>query len=134
MQGAIADAGLEPGDIDYIVAHGTSTPGNDLSETTAIKKVFGDAAEQLVISSPKSMAGHLTAAAASLSVLAAIGAINNGVVPPTINQETPDRKLGLDFVPNTAREREVRHALVNAFAFGGTNIGLVLGRYEEEGR
>lgn len=132
MQGAIADAGLEPSDIDYIVAHGTSTPGNDLSETTAIRKVFGDDAERLVVSSPKSMAGHLTAAAASLSLLTAIGAINHGVVPPTINQETPDRRLGLDFVPNTARERDVRHALVNAFAFGGTNVGLVVGRYEEE--
>lgn len=132
MQGAIADAGLEPSDIDYIVAHGTSTPGNDLSETTAIRKVFGDDAERLVVSSPKSMAGHLTAAAASLSLLTAIGAINHGIVPPTINQETPDRRLGLDFVPNTARERDVRHALVNAFAFGGTNVGLVVGRYEEE--
>jgi 3-oxoacyl-[acyl-carrier-protein] synthase II len=132
MQGAIADAGLEPADIDYVVAHGTSTPGNDLSESTAIKKVFGDDAERLLISSPKSMAGHLTAAAASLSVLTAIGAINHGLVPPTINQETPDRKLGLDFVPNTAREHDVRHALVNAFAFGGTNVGLVVGRHEEE--
>lgn len=133
MQGAIADAGLEPADIDYVVAHGTSTQGNDQSETTAIKKVFGDAAERLLISSPKSMAGHLTAAAASLSMLTAIGAINHGLVPPTINQETPDRRLGLDFVPNAARERDVRHALVNAFAFGGTNAGLVVGRYEEEG-
>jgi 3-oxoacyl-[acyl-carrier-protein] synthase II len=132
MQWAIADAGLEPADIDYVVAHGTSTPGNDLSETTAIKKVFGDDAERLLISSPKSMTGHLTAAAAALSVLTAIGAINHGVVPPTINQETPDSRLGLDFVPNTARERDVRHALVNAFAFGGTNVGLVVGRYEEE--
>lgn len=132
MQGAIADAGLEPADIDYIVAHGTSTPGNDSSETAAIKKVFGDDAERVLISSPKSMAGHLTAAAASLSVLTAIGAINHGVVPPTINQETPDRRLGLDFVANTARERNVRHALVNAFAFGGTNVGLVVGRYEED--
>ncbi|MEU3933616.1 beta-ketoacyl-[acyl-carrier-protein] synthase family protein [Streptomyces sp. NPDC029044] len=133
IQSAIADAGLEPSDIDYVVAHGTSTPGNDLSETTAIKKVFGDDAERLLISSPKSMAGHLTAASAALSVLTAIGAINNGLVPPTINQETPDRRLGLDFVPNTARQQEVRHALINAFAFGGTNIGLVVGRYEEEG-
>ncbi|MBL7253406.1 beta-ketoacyl-[acyl-carrier-protein] synthase family protein [Paractinoplanes lichenicola] len=132
MQGAIADAGLEPADIDYIVAHGTSTPGNDLSETTAIKKVFGDHAERVLISSPKSMAGHLTAAAASLSLLTAIGAINHGLVPPTINQETPDRRLGLDYVANQAREKDVRHALINAFAFGGTNVGLVVGRYEEE--
>ncbi|MEU5219809.1 beta-ketoacyl-[acyl-carrier-protein] synthase family protein [Streptomyces sp. NPDC020807] len=132
IEAAIADAGLQPGDIDYVVAHGTSTPGNDLSETTAIKKVFGDAAEDLVISSPKSMTGHLTAASAALSLLTAVGAINHGVVPPTINQETPDRRLGLDFVPNTARRRQVRHALVNAFAFGGTNVGLVVGRYEEK--
>lgn len=132
MQGAIADAGLETADIDYVVAHGTSTHGNDLSETTAIKKVFGDDAERLLISSPKSMAGHLTSAGAALSMLAAIGSINHGLVPPTINQETPDRRLGLDFVPNTARERAVRHALINAFAFGGTNVGLVVGRYEEE--
>ncbi|MET7654875.1 beta-ketoacyl-[acyl-carrier-protein] synthase family protein [Streptomyces sp. NPDC005486] len=132
MQGAISDAGLEPADIDYVVAHGTSTHGNDLSETTAIRKVFGDDAQRLLISSPKSMAGHLTSAGAALSMLAAIGAINHGLVPPTINQETPDRRLGLDFVPNTARERDVRHALVNAFAFGGTNVGLVVGRYEEE--
>lgn len=133
IEASITDAGLEPGDIDYVVAHGTSTPGNDLSETTAIRKVFGDAAERLVISSPKSMTGHLTAASAALSLLTAIGAINNGVVPPTINQETPDRRLGLDFVPNTARKQDVRHALVNAFAFGGTNVGLVVGRYEEHG-
>ncbi|MEV0276755.1 beta-ketoacyl-[acyl-carrier-protein] synthase family protein [Streptomyces sp. NPDC050610] len=132
MQGAIADAGLEPADIDYIVAHGTSTEGNDQSETAAIKKVFGDDAERLVISSPKSMAGHLTAASAALSTFTAIGAINHGLVPPTINQETTDHRLGLDFVPNTARERDVRHALVNAFAFGGTNSGLVVGRYEED--
>jgi 3-oxoacyl-[acyl-carrier-protein] synthase II len=131
IEASIADAGLEPGDIDYVVAHGTSTPGNDLSETTAIKKVFGDAAERLVISSPKSMTGHLTAASAALSLFTAIGAINHGVVPPTINQETPDRRLGLDFVPNAARVRDVRYALVNAFAFGGTNVGLVVGRYEE---
>lgn len=131
IEACIADAGLEPADIDYIVAHGTSTPGNDLSETTAIKKVFGDAAEKVLISSPKSMTGHLTAASAALSVLTAIGAINHGIVPPTLNQDTPDRRLGLDFVPNTARRHEVRHALINAFAFGGTNVGLVVGRYQE---
>lgn len=132
MQAAIADAGLGPGDIDYVVAHGTSTQGNDQSETVAIRKVFGDDAERLLISSPKSMAGHLTAASAALSVFTAIGAINHGLVPPTINLDTPDRRLGLDFVPHTARAADVRHVLVNAFAFGGTNSGLVVGRYEEE--
>lgn len=132
MQAAISDAGLGPGDIDYVVAHGTSTQGNDQSETVAIRKVFGDDAERLLISSPKSMAGHLTAASAALSVFTAIGAINHGLVPPTINLDTPDRRLGLDFVPHTARAADVRHVLVNAFAFGGTNSGLVVGRYEEE--
>ncbi|UWE11307.1 beta-ketoacyl-[acyl-carrier-protein] synthase family protein [Actinacidiphila bryophytorum] len=132
MQAAIADAGLAPADIDYVVAHGTSTQGNDLSETVAIRKVFGDDADRLLVSSPKSMAGHLTAAAAALSMFTAIGAINHGLVPPTINLDTPDRRLDLDFVPNTARTADVRHVLVNAFAFGGTNSGLVVGRYEEE--
>ncbi|MFD0355072.1 hypothetical protein ACFVHW_15255, partial [Streptomyces sp. NPDC127110] len=116
--------------IDYVVAHGTSTHGNDQSETVAIKKVFGDDAHRLVISSPKSMAGHLTSAGAALNVLAAIGAINNSLVPPTINLTSPDRKLDLDYVPNTARDQSVSNALINAFAFGGTNISLVVGGYE----
>ncbi|MEU5083607.1 MULTISPECIES: beta-ketoacyl-[acyl-carrier-protein] synthase family protein [Streptomyces] len=130
MSSAIADSGVGTGGIDYVVAHGTSTQGNDLSETTAIKKVFGEDAARLVISSPKSMSGHLTSAGAALSVLAAVGAIENSLVPPTINLTSPDRKLDLDYVPNTARERPVAHALVNAFAFGGTNISLVVGGYE----
>ncbi|AZM90817.1 MULTISPECIES: beta-ketoacyl-[acyl-carrier-protein] synthase family protein [unclassified Streptomyces] len=130
MASAIADSGVGTGGIDYVVAHGTSTHGNDQSETVAIKKVFGDDAHRLVISSPKSMAGHLTSAGAALNVLAAIGAINNSLVPPTINLTSPDRKLDLDYVPNTAREQSVSHALINAFAFGGTNISLVVGGYE----
>ncbi|MEU9717056.1 beta-ketoacyl-[acyl-carrier-protein] synthase family protein [Streptomyces sp. NPDC047976] len=130
MASAIADSGVGTEGIDYVVAHGTSTHGNDQSETVAIKKVFGDDAHRLVISSPKSMAGHLTSAGAALNVLAAIGAINNSLVPPTINLTSPDRKLDLDYVPNTARDRSVSHALINAFAFGGTNISLVVGGYE----
>lgn len=130
MARAIADAGVGTADIDYVVAHGTSTHGNDQSETVAIKKVFGDDAARLVISSPKSMAGHLTSAGAALNVLAAVGAIRESLVPPTINLTSPDRKLDLDYVPNTARERPVSHALINAFAFGGTNISLVVGGYE----
>jgi 3-oxoacyl-[acyl-carrier-protein] synthase II len=126
MAGALADAGLTPGDIDYVVAHGTSTPGNDASETVAIKEVLGPDAYRVAISSPKSAAGHLTSAAAALNLLAAVGALRNGVIPPTLNHETPDPKLDLDYVPNVARRMPVRAALVNAFAFGGTNTSLVV--------
>ncbi|MEV0910320.1 beta-ketoacyl-[acyl-carrier-protein] synthase family protein [Streptomyces hokutonensis] len=132
MEAAIAESGLDPTAIDYVVAHGTGTPGNDLSETVAIKKVFGDHAHRLVISSPKSMAGHLTAAGAGLNLLAAIGAVRESVVPPTINLDTPDRRLDLDYVPRRARNRRVRAALVNAFAFGGTNTGLIVAEHRED--
>jgi 3-oxoacyl-[acyl-carrier-protein] synthase II len=128
MTAAITESGLEPSDIDYVAAHGTSTPGNDSSETIAIKKVFGPGAGRLAISSPKSMTGHLTAAAGGLNVLTATGAIRDQVAPPTINLEHPDPKLDLDYVPNVARRLPVRAALVNAFAFGGTNACLVLTR------
>jgi 3-oxoacyl-[acyl-carrier-protein] synthase II len=126
MENAITDAGVAPDEVDYIVAHGTSTPGNDLTETIAIKQVFGDHAYRLAISSPKSMTGHLTGASGALNVLAAVGAIREGVVPPTINHEEADPKLDLDYVPNTAQQREVRTVLVNGFAFGGTNGCLVV--------
>ncbi|MEW1720670.1 beta-ketoacyl-[acyl-carrier-protein] synthase family protein [Streptomyces sp. NPDC093109] len=132
MEAALTDSGLGTGGIDYVVAHGTSTHGNDLSETTAIKKVFGDDAYRLVVSSPKSMAGHLTSAGAALNVLAGIGAIRESVVPPTLNLDTPDRKLDLDYVPHTARHMPVRAVLVNAFAFGGSNTSLVVGAYQED--
>ncbi len=132
MESAIEDSGLGTAGIDYVVAHGTSTHGNDQSETVAIKKVFGDDAERLMVSSPKSMAGHLTSAGAALSMLAAVGAIENSIVPPTTNLDTPDKRLGLDYVPNTARAAAVSGALINAFAFGGTNVSLVVGGYEEE--
>ncbi|MGW2522776.1 beta-ketoacyl-[acyl-carrier-protein] synthase family protein [Streptomyces sp. NPDC001617] len=132
MEAAIAESRLDPTAIDYVVAHGTGTPGNDLSETVAIKKVFGDHAHRLVISSPKSMAGHLTAAGAGLNLLAAIGAIRESVVPPTVNLDTPDRRLDLDYVPQRARNRRVSAALVNAFAFGGTNTGLIVAEHPED--
>ncbi|MEV8015128.1 beta-ketoacyl-[acyl-carrier-protein] synthase family protein [Streptomyces sp. NPDC086554] len=132
MEAAISDASIPPESVDYVVAHGTSTEGNDQSETVALKKVFGDHAERLMISSPKSMAGHLTSAGAALSLLAAVGAIRNSLVPPTLNLDTPDRRLGLDYVPNTARSADVSHAVINAFAFGGTNVALVVGSYEEQ--
>lgn len=128
MRAALDDAGAAPEDIDYVAAHGTGTPGNDASETAAIKRVFGLAATRLAISSPKSMAGHLTSAAAGLNLLAALGALRDQVVPPTINLDQPDPKLDLDYVPKTARPCHVRAAMVNAFAFGGTNAALVVRR------
>jgi 3-oxoacyl-[acyl-carrier-protein] synthase II len=126
MKGALRESGLDAEQIDYVVAHGTGTPGGDASETAAIKRAFGDHAAQLLISSPKSMTGHTTCAAGALNLLAAIGAMRDGVVSPTINLEHPDPELDLDFVPNHAREAPVRSAMVNAFAFGGTNGALVL--------
>jgi 3-oxoacyl-[acyl-carrier-protein] synthase II len=132
IAGALAESGRGPGDIDYVVAHGTSTPGNDASETVAIKEVFGPDAYRLVVSSPKSTAGHLTSAAAALNLLAAVGAIRHSVVPPTVNLDNPDPKLDLDYVPHVARPMPVRAALVNAFAFGGTNVSLVVGASPEE--
>jgi 3-oxoacyl-[acyl-carrier-protein] synthase II len=126
MELALDDSGLPREAIDYVSAHGTSTPGNDKTETLAIKQVFGDHAEKLAISSVKSMTGHLTCAAGALNLLAAVRAISDGVVPPTINLETPDPDCDLDYVPNEARKLEVRGSLVNSFAFGGTNGCLVV--------
>jgi 3-oxoacyl-[acyl-carrier-protein] synthase II len=126
MELAMDDSGLPREAIDYVSAHGTSTPGNDKTETLAIKQVFGDHAEKLAISSVKSMTGHLTCAAGALNLLASVRAISDGVVPPTINLETPDPDCDLDYVPNEAREMNVRASLVNSFAFGGTNGCLVV--------
>ena len=126
MEWALRDAAAAPMDIDYVVAHGTGTHGNDLSETAALKRVFGDHAPRLAISSPKSMTGHLTAAAGALNLFAAVCAIRDGVVSPTTNLDRPDPKLDLDYVPRVARRMHVRAAMVNAFAFGGTNASLVL--------
>ncbi|ROO51997.1 3-oxoacyl-[acyl-carrier-protein] synthase II [Micromonospora sp. Llam0] len=127
MQAALADADLHADAVDYVAAHGTSTPGNDVSETRAIKKVFGNHAYRLLISSPKSMSGHLTAAAAGLNLLAAIGGIRHGIVAPTINLDRPGHGLDLDYVPHRARPARIRTAMVNAFAFGGSNTVLVVG-------
>jgi len=126
MENALRDGGTRPEEIGYVAAHGTSTPGNDLSETVAIKAVFEDHAYSLAISSPKSMTGHLTSAAGTLNLLAAVFAIRDSVVPPTINLEHPDPKLDLNYVPNRAQHRPVSAALVNACAFGGTNACLVI--------
>jgi 3-oxoacyl-[acyl-carrier-protein] synthase II len=126
MASALRESGLGTDDVDYVAAHGTSTPGNDLSETVAIKEVFGPDAYRLAISSPKSMTGHLCAAAGGVNLLAAVYAMRDQIVPPTINYEHPDPKLDLDYVPNQARTCRVQSAMVNAFAFGGTNTALVV--------
>jgi 3-oxoacyl-[acyl-carrier-protein] synthase II len=132
MEGALLDAGLGTGDIDYVVAHGTSTHGNDQSETVAIKKVFGADTQKLVVSAPKSMSGHLTSASLGLGVLAAIGAMRHSLVPPTVNLERTAPGLDLDYVPHTARKMPVGAALINAFAFGGSNTSIVIGAPRED--
>jgi 3-oxoacyl-[acyl-carrier-protein] synthase II len=126
MELALDDSGLPREAIDYVSAHGTSTHGNDRTETLAIKQVFGDHAEKLAISSVKSMTGHLTCAAGALNLLAATRSITDGVVPPTINLETPDPECDLDYIPNESRKLDVGAALINSFAFGGTNGCLVV--------
>ena len=126
IQIAISDAGITPADIDYINAHGTSTQANDASETIAIKGVFGERAYQIPISSTKSMIGHCLGASGAIESVASIQAINTGIVPPTINYETPDPACDLDYVPNVARKvGNIRHVLKNSFGFGGQNACLV---------
>ena len=126
---ALADAGLDRESIDYINAHGTSTPMGDSQETAAIKISFGDHARSLAVSSTKSMTGHLLGAAGAIETIACLMAIKEGVVPPTINYETPDPECDLDYVPNEAREMEVHYALNNSFGFGGHNASLIMGRF-----
>ena len=127
MQQAIDDAGMKPEDVDYINAHGTSTHRNDLNETLAAKKVFGDHAYKMTISSNKSMTGHLLGAAGGVEAIATVMTIENGIIPPTINYEDPDLEEGLDldYVPNVARKAEVRAALSNNFGFGGHNATIL---------
>jgi 3-oxoacyl-[acyl-carrier-protein] synthase II len=131
MRRALADAGLSPRDIDYINAHGTSTPLNDRSETQAIKAVFGEAAYDVPISSTKSMIGHLLGAAGAVEAIVCIRAVADGVIPPTINYENPDPECDLDYVPNVARHQPVRTAISNSFGFGGHNACLIFRRYED---
>jgi 3-oxoacyl-[acyl-carrier-protein] synthase II len=126
MRMALAEAGLEPTAIDYINAHGTSTQPNDREETSAIKQVFGEHAYKLMVSSTKSMTGHLLGAAGALEAIACILAIGHGCVPPTINYTTPDPALDLDYVPNQARPAKIRTALSNSMGFGGHNASLIL--------
>lgn len=129
MKWAIADAGLTPEDVDYINAHGTSTPLNDLTETRAIKALFGDHAYKLAISSIKSMIGHAMGASGALETIACAKIISEGIITPTINYETPDPELDLDYVPNIARKQQVDVALSNSFGLGGQNACVVLKRY-----
>jgi 3-oxoacyl-[acyl-carrier-protein] synthase II len=130
MQAAIAQAAIQPSDVDYINAHGTSTQANDRAETAAIKRVFGDHARTLAISSTKSVTGHLLGAAGGVEAIATALAIVNRLLPPTINQECPDPECDLDYVPNVARPVEkLDVAMSNSFGFGGQNASLLLSRY-----
>jgi 3-oxoacyl-[acyl-carrier-protein] synthase II len=131
MRAALSDAGLRPEDVDYINAHGTGTPANDVTETRAIKAVFGDRAYDIPISSTKSMIGHTLGAAGALEAAAVILALTEGFIPPTIHLEEPDPECDLDYTPKTSRPATPRTALSNSFAFGGNNTSLILGRYEE---
>jgi 3-oxoacyl-[acyl-carrier-protein] synthase II len=120
---------LNPAQVSYINAHGTSTPLNDALETQAIKTVFGEAARQIPVSSIKSMVGHSLGAAAGIEAVACVLAIQHGVIPPTINLNEPDPELDLDYVPHSAREAELTSVVSNAFAFGGQNAVVVFGRH-----
>jgi len=131
MRGALADAGLTPADVDYVNAHGTSTPLNDSNEAKAIATVFGDSARKISVSSTKSMTGHMLGAAGGVEFIAATLAIRDSLVPPTINLKTPDPECGdLDFTPNTPTQREVRAALSNSAGFGGHNVSIAVKRFE----
>jgi 3-oxoacyl-[acyl-carrier-protein] synthase II len=129
MRMAIKDAGLRPEDIDYINAHGTSTPLNDLTETQAIKTVFGEHAKKVAISATKSMTGHLLGAAGSTEAIFSLLAIRDGIIPPTINYDVPDPECDLDYVPNVARRQTLTVVMSNAFGFGGTNATLVIRKF-----
>lgn len=130
MQITIADAGLKPEDIDYINAHGTSTPMNDLSETIAMKTVFKDHIKKLPVSSTKSMTGHLLGAAGGVEAIFSLLTIRDSIIPPTINYDEPDPECDLDYVPNVARKKDVRIVMSNSFGFGGTNATLIFKRFE----
>lgn len=130
MAAALADAGVEPSQIDYINAHGTSTPLGDKAETTAIKRVFGDAAYQTSVSSTKSSLGHSLGASGGIEAVILCKAIETETIPPTINLDTPDPACDLDYTPNTAKSRSIKVAMSNSFGFGGHNACIVVGKYD----
>ncbi len=127
MRLALADAGLEPGEIDYLNAHATSTPMGDTSEVRAIRAVFGSHADQIAVSATKSMTGHLLGAAGAVEAILTLRALQTGILPPTINLDSPDLECQLDHVANKARQQRIRVALSNSFGFGGTNAALIFG-------
>ena len=130
MLGAVSDGGIRPEDVDYINAHGTSTPMNDRCETLAIRKAFGAHADKLMVSSTKSMTGHLLGAAGAVEAIFTALALRDGYVPATIGYQTPDEECDLDIVPNTGRETSIRYALSNSLGFGGHNSALLFKRWE----
>jgi 3-oxoacyl-[acyl-carrier-protein] synthase II len=130
MQRAMEKAGIEPSEVDYINPHGTGTPLNDRAETAAIKLAFGEHAYRLAVSSTKAMHGHLMGGAGALEAIAAVQATRTGVIPPTINYEVPDPDCDLDYVPNEARQSEVRVALSNSVGLGGHNAAVIFQRYD----
>jgi len=132
MKAAIKDAKLSPDDIGYVNAHGTSTPIGDVIETRALKRVFGERAKRVPISSTKSMTGHLLGGAGGLEAGISVLALHNQLLPPTINYETPDPECDLDYVPNHARKASIEYALSNSFGFGGTNAALIFRRWSRK--
>jgi 3-oxoacyl-[acyl-carrier-protein] synthase II len=130
MKKALRDAELNPEDVDYINAHGTSTPQNDVNETRAVKEVFGNYAYKIPMSSTKSMTGHLLGAAGGIEAAFTVLGLCQGIIPPTINLDNPDPECDLDYVPNEAREKSIKTALSNSFGFGGTNVSLAFRRFD----
>jgi 3-oxoacyl-[acyl-carrier-protein] synthase II len=131
MRNSMRDAGIEPHQVDYINAHGTSTEVGDKAETMAIKRAFGPHAHSVAVSSTKSMTGHLLGGAGGLEAGITVLAIRDQIAPPTINQENPDPACDLDYVPNHARPMKIEYALSNSFGFGGTNGSLIFRKYQE---
>jgi 3-oxoacyl-[acyl-carrier-protein] synthase II len=130
MRAALRSAGLEPADVDYINAHGTSTDANDKNETLAVKEALGERAYTVPISSTKSMVGHLLGAAGAVEANICVLALRDGILPPTINYENPDPDCDLDYIPNEARRQRIRVAMSNSFGFGGHNATLILKQFE----
>jgi 3-oxoacyl-[acyl-carrier-protein] synthase II len=130
MTNAMRQAGVAPDEIDHIVAHGTSTPLNDVTETKAIKRAFGDQAYKVAISAPKSMVGHMLGAAGAAAAIAAVGSIRDSTIAPTINYREPDPECDLDYTPNVKRAKRVDTAMINGFGFGGQNAVAIFRRFE----